>query len=39
MYWRNNNYDALATPHPAPKVGVATANKKGVLKWDNFLNF
>ena len=28
MYWRNNNYDALATLHPAPKVGVATANKK-----------
>ena len=41
LYWRNNNYDALATPHPAPsrKVGIATASKMAAWKRDKVLSF
>ena len=42
MYWRNNNYDALATPRPTPpsrKVGVATANKMAAWKRDKVMCF
>ena len=39
--WRNNNYDALATPRLAPlrKVGVATPNKMAGWKQDKVLSF
>ena len=42
MYWRNNNYDALATAQratPSRKVGVATENKMAAWKRDQVLNF